>query len=122
MLADPDPSVGDHLRCQHRVLERRRTRIEDLLSFIEKEREANRVGISLTRSSSRSSVQTGSASSQHRPSNAGRTPRRGSIPTAHRRYTKSDWVEVNSEAAPNTPVSPRCSNEASPAMEPLRAS
>ena len=48
MLADPHSSVGDHLRCQNRLLERRRTRTEDLLSVIEKVRDANRVGISLT--------------------------------------------------------------------------
>ena len=32
-LADPDSSVEDHLRCQHGLLERRRTRIEALLSL-----------------------------------------------------------------------------------------
>ena len=48
ILADPDAGTDDHLRRQHRLLRHRQARHQALLSAIEREMEARKMGIALT--------------------------------------------------------------------------
>ncbi len=48
ILADPDAGTDEHLRRQHQLLRTRRDRAARLLTAVEREMEARKMGISLT--------------------------------------------------------------------------
>ncbi len=103
ILADPDAGTDDHLRRQHRLLRQRQARSQALLSAIEREMEARKMGIALTPEEQFEIFGTARFEeyAQEAEQRWGET---GAWQQSHRRtaaYTKEDWITIKSEADGN---------------------
>jgi MerR family transcriptional regulator, thiopeptide resistance regulator len=103
MLSDPDAGTDEHLRRQHQLLRTRRDRAARLLTAIEREMEARKMGISLTPEEQleifgTDKLEEHAAEAEQRWGNtdAWQESRRRSAA-----YTKQDWVTIKAEADAN---------------------
>jgi DNA-binding transcriptional MerR regulator len=103
LLADPDASVEDHLRRQHRLLRERQARHQALLSAIEKEMEARQMGIALTPEeqfeifgTDKFDEYTEEARQRWGDTDAWKQSQRRAAS-----YTKDDWTAIKGEADEN---------------------
>jgi MerR family transcriptional regulator, thiopeptide resistance regulator len=103
LLADPDASVEDHLRRQHRLLRERQARHQALLRAIEKEMEARQMGIALTPEeqfeifgTDRLDEHTQEARQRWGNTDAWKQSQRRAAS-----YTKDDWIAIKGEADEN---------------------
>ncbi|WP_460605369.1 MerR family transcriptional regulator [Jatrophihabitans fulvus] len=100
MLADPDGSVDDRLRHQHRLLRERRDRDARLLAALERQMEARNMGISLTPEEQFEIFGTdrfGGEYADEAQQRWGDTPQWAQSQTRTAAYTKQDWVEIKAE-------------------------
>jgi DNA-binding transcriptional MerR regulator len=103
ILADPDAGTDGHLRRQHRLLRQRQARNQALLSAIEKEMEARKMGISLTPEeqfeifgTDKFGEYTEEAQQRWGDTDAWKQSQRRTAA-----YTKDDWIAIKSEADEN---------------------
>ena len=103
ILADPDAGTDDHLRRQHRLLRQRRARNQALLSAIEREMEARKMGIALTPEEQFEIFGTDKFE-EHAQEAEQRWGETAAWKESQRRtaaYTKDDWISIKSEADAN---------------------
>ncbi|HEY6280056.1 MAG TPA: MerR family transcriptional regulator [Streptosporangiaceae bacterium] len=103
MLAAPDAGTDDHLRRQHRLLRQRQARARALLTAIEKEMEARKMGISLTPEEQFEIFGTDKfgeyvAEAEQRWGGTGAWQESARKTAA---YTKDDWITIKAEAERN---------------------
>ncbi len=100
MLADPAADTDDHLRRQHRLVRERQARNADLLTAIEKEMEARKMGISLTPEEQFELFGTHDLEEHLAEAEAkwGETEMWKESQRRSAKYTKQDWVEIKAEA------------------------
>jgi DNA-binding transcriptional MerR regulator len=103
MLADPAAGTDDHLRRQHRLLRQRAARAAALLTALEHEMEARKMGLSLTPEeqfeifgTDRMAEYTEEARQRWGDTDAWRESQRRSAA-----YTKEDWITIKAEADDN---------------------
>ncbi|MDO8212929.1 MerR family transcriptional regulator [Conexibacter sp. CPCC 206217] len=121
ILADPDEGADDHLRRQHRLLRDRRGRTQELLSAIEDEMEARKMGISLTPEEQLEIFGTEkfaehAQEAEHRwgDTDAWKESQRRSAA-----YTKDDWIAIRREADENIQAFARAIEVGEPADGPV---
>ena len=104
ILDGANTSATDHLRRQHRLLTERVARDEALLSAVETEMEARNMGISLTPEEQFEIFGDAPLDeyAEEAGSRWGDTAAWKESQRRTRRYTKSDWLEINAEADANT--------------------
>jgi MerR family transcriptional regulator, thiopeptide resistance regulator len=103
ILADPDASIDDHLRRQHRLLREQQARNQALLRAIEKEMEAREMGISLTPQEQFEVFGTDNLG-EHAEEARQRWGDTDAWKQSQRRtasYAKDDWIQIKSEADEN---------------------
>ena len=103
ILADPDAGTDDHLRRQHRLLRQRQARDQALLSAIEQEMEARKMGIALTPEEQFEIFGTAKFE-EHAQEAEQRWGETEAWKQSQRRtaaYTKDDWITIKSEADAN---------------------
>src|SRR6202007_2367078 len=103
MLDEPGAGTDEHLRRQHRLLRARRDRATRLLTAIEREMEARKMGISLTPEEQleifgTDNLEEHAAEAEQRWGNtdAWRESRRRTAA-----YAKQDWIAIKAEADAN---------------------
>jgi MerR family transcriptional regulator, thiopeptide resistance regulator len=103
MLADPAAGTDDHLRRQHRLLRARKDRATALLSAVEREMEARKMGIALTPEEQLEIFGTdkmgeyeAEAEQRWGDTDAWQQSRRRTAA-----YTKADWIKIKAEADAN---------------------
>jgi DNA-binding transcriptional MerR regulator len=103
MLADPAAGTDDHLRRQHRLLRQRAARAAALLTALEHEMEARKMGLSLTPEeqfeifgTDRMAEYAEEARQRWGDTGAWRESQRRSAA-----YTKEDWITIKAEADEN---------------------
>lgn len=103
ILANPDAGTHDHLRRQHRLLRERQARDQALLSAIEKEMEAQHMGISLTPEEQLEIFGTAAFEEQTAEAEQrwGDTPAWKESQRRSKAYTKDDWIAIKREADDN---------------------
>jgi MerR family transcriptional regulator, thiopeptide resistance regulator len=103
MLSDPDAGTDEHLRRQHQLLRARRDRAARLLTAIEREMEARKMGISLTPEEQLEIFGTDNLE-QHAAEAEQRWGNTDAWQESRRRtaaYTKQDWITIKAEADAN---------------------
>src|ERR1700754_4567512 len=103
ILADEEASVDDHLRRQHRLLRERRARADVLITAIENEMEARRMGISLTPEEQLEVFGT-TDFADHQAEAERRWGETDAWRESVRRtaaYSKDDWLAIRAEADAN---------------------
>jgi MerR family transcriptional regulator, thiopeptide resistance regulator len=97
IMADPDEDDASHLRRQHGLLRGQINRRKDMLSTIEKELEARKMGISLTPQEQFEIFGTDKVGGEWAKEAGQRWGETGAWKQSQRRtaaYTKQDWVEL----------------------------
>ena len=103
MLSDPDAGTDEHLRRQHQLLRARRDRAARLLTAIEREMEARKMGISLTPEEQLEIFGTDNLE-EHAAEAEQRWGNTDAWQESRRRtaaYTKQDWITIKAEADAN---------------------
>jgi MerR family transcriptional regulator, thiopeptide resistance regulator len=100
IMADPGEDAASHLRRQHRLLRGQIERRRDMLSAIEKELEAQKMGIALTPQEQFEIFGTDKVGGEWAQEAEQRWGDTGAWQESQRRtaaYTKQDWVELQAE-------------------------
>jgi DNA-binding transcriptional MerR regulator len=101
MLADPDATVDDHLRRQHRLVREQIDKRHALLAALEKEMEARRMGMALTPEEQFEVFGTDKVGGEWAQEAEQRWGDTDAYHESQRRtagYTKADWVAVKAES------------------------
>lgn len=103
LLAAPGGPADEHLRRQHRLLRARLARTEELITAIESEMEARRMGLSLTPEEQLEVFGTDKLGeySQEAEERWGDTDAWKESQRRAAAYTKEDWIEIKREADAN---------------------
>ena len=103
ILADPAAGTDDHLRRQHRLLRQRAARVSALLTALEKEMEARKMGMALTPEEQFEIFGTDQME-QHAEEARQRWGDTAAWQESQRRsaaYTKEDWITIKDQADAN---------------------
>jgi MerR family transcriptional regulator, thiopeptide resistance regulator len=101
ILAEPGQDAAAHLRRQHRLLREQISRRQDMLTAIEKELEAGKMGIALTPEEQFEVFGTNKVSGEWAAEAEQRWGGTEAWARSQRRtaaYTKQDWLEIKAEA------------------------
>src|SRR6266568_3541827 len=101
ILADPRADAAEHLRRQHRLLSERIDRLQAMAAAIEKELEAQQMGISLTPEEQFEVFDTDKVGGEWADEAEQRWGNTEAYKQSQRRtskYTKQDWVKLKAEA------------------------
>ena len=101
ILADPRADAAEHLRRQHRLRSDRIERLQAMAATIEKELEAQQMGISLTPEEQFEVFGTDKVGGEWADEAEQRWGNTEAYKQSHRRtskYTKQDWVKLKAEA------------------------
>lgn len=123
ILADPDSGSEDHLRRQHALLRERRARADALITAIENEMEARRMGLSLTPEEQLEVFGTADFA-RHQAEAERRWGESAAWRESARRtaaYTKQDWLAIRAEADANVADFARAIEVGEPADGPVAA-
>ncbi len=103
ILADPQTAADEHLRRQHRLLRDRLARTQVLITALEQEMEARKMGISLTPEDQLEIFGTDKLGEYSKEAHE-RWGETDAYKESQRRtaaYTKQDWIEIKREADEN---------------------
>lgn len=101
IMAGPGEDAAGHLRRQHRLLREQISRRQDLLTAVEKEMEALKMGISLTPEEQLEIFGTDKVTGEWADEAERRWGDTEAYKQSQRRaasYTKQDWIEIKTEA------------------------